>query len=165
MALTSFSSSNTIAWTLSNSTNTAYSAITQGDNVQFTGNGVDTTTFNQLFTAYYTILAAGTQVIDLFSFTNIVNEAVAFTKVYELFILVDTGSGGNILVQPGASNALQWFFNGSTQGINLPNGTGVCYMLPISGTGQTVDATHRNILLTNSGGSTVGVKITVMGKA
>lgn len=166
MPLTSLQVNNSLTYQLQTAGANGYTGLSAGPNtIQFVPTAIDLTSFTQIYDNHYTLANSASQTFDMFSCVNQVNESVVFTAVYGFILVVDAGTNGNILVQPGASNALQWFLNGSTQGVNIPNGSGVSYQNSLTGSGITVDSTHRNILITNTGSASVGFYLAVWGKA
>ncbi len=130
------------------------------DTNTFSHSGINLTTWSQLFAAQYTIAASGTQNIDLSSFTNIVTEATTFAKVLALAFFA---SGSSATLSPGASNALVWFFGSATDSITIVDGGCFAIGAPITAVGQTVDGSHKNLLITNPGATTLTVTILVLG--
>lgn len=95
----------------------------------------------------YSIAASGTQTIDMSAFTDLAGTAITPSKALVL-ILIPTGAG--VKLEPGASDPLTWFFAGTTPSVSIPVGGLFVYAEPV---GQTVDATHKNLKLTNLSGS------------
>jgi hypothetical protein len=162
MPLQNATMSNNLSWQLT-APRTGFSAAQQGaDGISANLNGISFTTFNQLFAAQYTILAAGTQVIDLSTFTNLVGEATGLGHALTISMTV-TGTNANVALSPGASNGLVWFFGGTSPTISLTTGCSFCFSGPAAGPGQVVNGTHKNMLLTNNGSGTATVKVVVLG--
>ncbi len=163
MPLTQLQNNCNLSWQLS-AIVAGFNPTTQGvDSINFGAGNIDLTIINNLFLAQYVLNPSDVVTIDLQDFTNLVDEHVVFTKAFSVALLVAAGAGGNVLFQPGVSNPFTWFFNGATQGINVPNGAGFNYQLPGGGPFQTVDATHKTLRLTNTGGTVCTVKIGVAG--
>jgi len=153
-----------LAWLLSK-TNTGFVDSEQGpDSKGFSLQGLDVAIQNQLFAAKYTVLASGTQVIDLSTFTNLVSQATGLTSVLTLFLL-PTGTNAICKLEPGASNPLTWFFSGTTPAISIPAGGTFVFSNPGTGTGQTVDGTHKNLLVTNTGAGTLSLTVLAIGSS
>ena len=110
--------------------------------------------FDLLLASNYSIASGGgTQTYDLFSFNDLQGNAASFSEngALSLYILPLVG---NVVLSPGAANPLTWFFGGTTPTVMLTAGGVFVFSLPPVGPGQTVDATHRNLTLTNNGAST-----------
>ncbi len=163
MPLNQLSLGSTLTWQLSLPV-TGFAARTQGtDNVSVDLSGISLVTWGELFAAQYTIAAAGTQVVDLRSFTDPTGKAITGTKSLLLYVTV-TGAAADLLnIKPNtASNALVWFFGTTADSVNVPGGGALLYTAGAGGTGATVDATHRNLLLANSGAAALTVKVIVV---
>ena len=165
MPLTQLGLNANLSWILRKS-NTGFGETTEGpDSLNFNINGVDVSTWNQLFTGRYSIAASGTQNIDLTSFTNLLNESVTFAHVLCMEIRT---VGGQITLSPGASNPFSWGF-GTTGGSGSPvanwtiNNGGVFLVCEPTSGGIVVNSSHKNILLTNNGGTTSTVTIVIAG--
>ena len=110
--------------------------------------------FDEMFFAQYTMAAAGTQVVDFRSFANLIDPSgtVTATGIAALFIAVQSAVAGSdavtITLEPGASDALAWPLTGTAPVLTIENG-GVQQIA--RATAFAVDATHRNLLLTNTG--------------
>lgn len=120
-------------------------------------------TYNQLFSARYTILAAGTQAVDFYSFTNLAGESVTATKIYAVVIVV-TGAGSSVKVEPHGTNPLTWFFAGTTPSITIPGSAtpGGLFVFSEGGT-ETMNATTRQWLLTCSGATATVDVVAIVG--
>lgn len=116
------------------------------------------TAYDQVFTARYTIAAAGTQVIDLSSFTNEVGEAVTGTLAVGILYL-PTGSTSK--VEADGTNGLMWFCTGTTPAVPVADGGFFAYGEP---TGTTIDATHKRLKITNTGGTSLTADVLVFVK-
>jgi hypothetical protein len=120
------------------------------------------TTYQQALIAEYTILAAGTQTVDLSSFTTLLFQAVTTANKVLGFIVKATGDTGVLKIEPGASNPLTWFFGGTTPSISLECGASGCCLMLMDGVAETVDGTHKTILLTNTGAATITVSLEII---
>lgn len=122
----------------------------------------DESVYNQVFSAQYTILAAGTQAVDFYSFTNLVGEAVTATKMYAVLVKV-TGAGAAVKVEPHGTNPLTWFFGGTSPSITLPgSATGSVFVFSEGGT-ETLSSTVRQWLLTCSGATATVDVVAIVG--
>ncbi len=164
MPLTSIGISSSFTWQLSR-TNTGFANATQGsDSLAFSANTLSVATWNELFAATYTILTTGTQVVDLRAFTDLVSTVVTTADKVLAFQITVTGTATDALnVKPHtASNALVWPFGTTADSINVYGGGSVAYSMGVTSVGQTIDATHRNWLLTNNGAGTLTVKVVAL---
>lgn len=114
-------------------------------------------TWDQLFAAYYTIAASGTQLIDLSSFTSLVGEAVTGTSALFL-VLIPTGVDAECTIEPDATNGLEWFFGAGT--LVIPTGGFLMYCEPDAG-GVVIDGTHKELLVTNTGSDTLTLYVLI----
>lgn len=161
MALTSVGLQASLRWKQFRAGSTGYGDLTQGDDSKgFNLNGVSTTTFNQLYTASFTLAAAASTTVDLQNVVTLVYETIAFTKVLSLMVLP---VGSECTLSPGAADPLTWFLTGTTPAVVIPAGGLFMFSLPSTSTGQTVDATHKTLKLLNSGATSLTVSITVIG--
>lgn len=160
MALTGFSFAVSTSWALER-TQTPFASSSESDSVYFALASLDTAVWNQVYVAQLSIATVSSTTIDLTSFTNLVNETVAFDHVLSIFV---QPNGADITIAPGASNGLVWFFGGTTPTIAIPNGAVFAYSLPDTSTGQVVDATHKTLLFTNTGLTTTLVDVVILGQ-
>lgn len=117
--------------------------------------------FNHAYVAQASLAASGTTTIDLYSFTTLAGESVTITKLIALmFQPYASVTGGQLTIEPGASNPLAWIMAGTTPSITLDVGTspGACFLMA-NGTTVTVSSTSRNIKLSNPGSQTITVDI------
>jgi hypothetical protein len=161
MPLTQVSLNNTLSFTLSGTTN-GFPVSAGPDNIASNLQGINTTTWNQLFAQTYSITASGTQAFDLTSFTNLISESVTLMHALVLVIQV-TGTNAVVTLGPSASNGLVWFFGGTSPTIAVPNGGFFAYSLGAASTGQVIDSTHKSMTLTNTGSGTATVVISILG--
>lgn len=120
----------------------------------------DGTTFNQILVAQYSLAASGTQTVDLYSFTNIVNESVTATKFKGILLKATaTVTGGQLAIEPGASNPFPLGLSGTSPVLTLDVGTDGCEFLIRNGTTMTVSSTVRNVKLSNPGTQTITVSV------
>ena len=147
-------------WIMSR-TNTGFATTVAGpDSINFTLTGINTTTFNQLAPLQYTILTTASQTVDLSALVNTVYES--FGLLHALTIVVSP-VGSSVTIAPGASNGLTWWFGGTTPTITVPAGGFFCFSEPVAGPGHVVDATHKTLLFTNNGGTTLTLSLLVIG--
>jgi hypothetical protein len=122
----------------------------------------DTGTYSQYLTKRYTVAGAASQTVDLTSFTDdFFGTAGAMTGVIGIMVL-PTVTSGSCKIEPGDSNALTWFFSGTTPAITVPSG-GCFFFAQL--TSQTVDATHKTLKFTNTHGSnSMTLDLVIIGK-
>lgn len=145
-----------VSWVLAK-TNTGFNDTEQKGSASFSS-APSASTYNHVFTAQYSIAASGTQAVDFRgAWTNTAGESVTGAKILGFFIKV-TGSTGVLKVEPHSSNGLTWpFATGSAVSLT-PSTTGACW-LHCDGTHGTVDGTHKQWLLTNTGSATITVTL------
>lgn len=102
---------------------------------------------------------------DISSFTNNVGETVAPTKALGIEVIT-MSSYSDSLAQcqyaPGSSNGLSWFLSGTTPAITIPLGGAFALSGPATGTGQTIDSTHKTIRITNPGYGPLNVIVAIL---
>ena len=160
MALTGFQFVTSTNWALQKSL-TPWSNSSEADSLYFSLSSVDIATWTQVYVNQLSIAAAGTQTIDISSFTNLVAEATTFAHVLAIYV---QPTGAAITFAPGAANGLVWFFGAVGNSIAIQDGGYFSYSMPYSSSGQVVDGTHKNLLFTNTGGSTTLVNVVILGK-
>ena len=118
---------------------------------------------------YGTILSiagGGTTTLDLTSVTDLAQRATqSFGRVkFIALALLSTAQGGSaatkVTVGKAASNANTLFLSGNTDGIEIKNGQFLLFG-DAGAAGQTVDSTHKNVLITNDDGS-VAAKLAIL---
>lgn len=155
MSLTTSAFNITAAWTQSQS-NSPFAASSQGNDSVVYSASPSTTTYSEVFLGSYSVLAAGTQTLNLRSFTNLLNQSVTATKVLAIFLRATaTVTGAKMKIEPGGSDPLAWFFGGTGPYVELEVGTAGAAFAVAEGVAETVDGTHKNILVTNSGTQTM----------
>jgi hypothetical protein len=156
MPLTRSSLTINTQWSLENP-ETGYATTKQADKHTYSLTPA-VVTFDQVYSKIHTIVASDDLEIDLFdAFTNLVGESVTAVKVCSIEISV-TGDDGGCKFEPGAADALTWFLSGTSPAITIPVGGAMVFA---QATAETIDATHRNILLTNTSATDpIDVKIT-----
>jgi len=119
----------------------------------------DTTEYNHKIFDQYTLIAGGTQIVDLRQFVSEVSgESVTASKVLTLELKATGDAGGKIKIQPYSSNGLVWPFGDASDSITLRVGElGQCTLAIQDGDAAVVGDAERNILLTNTGTETVTV--------
>lgn len=138
----------TSSWTQTKTT-TGREDVTQGpDSVSKTVT-FDVASVNRVYVYPISLAASGTATIDLQAVTTLLAESDVWTKVQGLELTVDSG-GGNIKLEPGASNPLTWFFSGTTPAITVKAGG---FLAIGDGSTFTVSATVKTLKLTNLSGS------------
>lgn len=162
MALDSIGISATVSWALSRAV-TGFADVTQGpDSLSFSSNSLSTATWTEIFAAEYTLAAAGTQVVDLRTFTDLVGNSVTGTKAMALMLSVSGAATDWLNVKPNSSNGLQWFFGGTAEGVSVPGGGVILFSEGAGSSGTTVDATHKQLLLTNNGAANLTATIAAL---
>jgi hypothetical protein len=159
MALTQIGISASMSWTLTKAA-TGFVDITQGpDAASFSSNALSVATWTELFAAQYTIAAAGTQAVDLRAITDLAGNSATATKAMT-FLVLATGATTDLLnIKPHGTNGLVWFFGGTTEGVNVPGGGMLMFSEGATSAGFTIDATHKQFLLTNNGSGSLTVKV------
>lgn len=143
-------------------TDTGYGTVTRKVVKQLVASTI--TTYNVVYSSELSIGSGGSTTVDFFaSFNDLLGTSNSLTKAAGLLVL-PTGSG--VVVQPGAANPLAWFL-GTFGGSGSPVGTltvhsGGC-LLFYDGSTQTVDATHRNVLFSETGGNPLTLDVVLWG--
>ncbi|VTR93208.1 unnamed protein product [Gemmata massiliana] len=162
MPLTQIGLSASVTWQLSRAV-TGFADVTQGsDAAIFSSNGLNTATWNEVFAAQYAIAAAGTQAVDLRTFTDLTGTSVTADKAMAVLVLVTGATGDKLSIKPHGTNGLQWFFGGTAEGVNVPGGGCLMFSEGSTSGGTTVDATHKQLLLTNNGSAPLTVKVVAL---
>jgi hypothetical protein len=146
-------------WTQTRS-NSPFGTSTQGPDSLVYSATPSTTTYSEVYLGSYSVAASGTQNLDFRSFTSTLGASVTATKIIAIMLKATaTVTGAKMKIEPGASNALTWFFGGTSPYIELEVGTdGACFFAG-EGVAETVDGTHKNILITNSGTQTMTLSV------
>lgn len=148
MGLTVASIAATGSWTQTRST-TGTLDVTQGPDSVSPSVTLDVTSINRLGYWNISLAASGTATYDLTSVTTLISETDAWTKVQAIVLTVDSG-GGNIKLEPGASNPATWFFSGTSPAITVKAGG---FLALGDGSTYTIDATHKTLKVTNTSSS------------
>ncbi|AMV25527.1 hypothetical protein VT84_14105 [Gemmata sp. SH-PL17] len=136
--------------------------LTQGDNqVVFSLPDLDTDVWDDAYAAVLTIASSASTTIDLKSFTNLAGESVALTKALAIVVKV-AGTSGVLKITPGASNGLVWFA-GSTDGHVVRAGESFTQAGDPTGSGITVDSTHKTLTFANTGATSITVTVAIVG--
>jgi hypothetical protein len=139
--------------------NTGFASSTQKGKIQFLSSP-SATTYNHVYQSSTTLAAAANTTIDFYSFTSSVGEAVTATKLLGVQITATaTVTGGQLKIEPGASNPLDWPFSGTTPAITLTVGTSGACVVWVAGTTQTLSSTIRNWKISNPGSQSVTVTV------
>ena len=159
MPLTQVNLSASVSWALARAV-TGFADVTHGpDAKSFSLNALDPDVWNEVFGAQYTIAAAGTQAVDLRTFTDFAGTSVTADKALAVIVLVEGAGADRLNVLPHGTDGLQWFFGGTTEGVDIPGGGMLMFSEGADSTGTTVDATHRQLLLTNNGAADLVVTV------
>lgn len=160
MSLETVKLSTSIQFTLSK-TVAGYDSISHDDAKSFNLTP-DTDTYSQHLTKRYSVAGGASQTVDLQSFTDdFFGTAGSMTGVLGILVL-PTVTGGGCKIEPGDSNALTWFFSGTTPGVTVP--TGGCFFFAQT-TSQTVDTSNKTLKFTNTHGSNVmTLDLVIIGK-
>lgn len=148
MPLTEGYLSSTSSWTQAKETTGRVDA-TQGPDTVASTVTFSVATVNRIYTYPISLAASGTATIDVQAVTTLLAESDAWTKVQGIQLTVDSG-GGNIKLEPGASNPLTWFFSGTTPAITVKAGG---FMALGDGSTFTASSTVKTLKLTNLSGS------------
>lgn len=153
MGLTQLTLNCALGWAESK-TNTGFAATKFGPASDFFNLlGIDLGDVDELAALKVTSLAASaTHTVDLTNLQNLVGESFAFDKVMGLFVK-PVGSGSELTFGTGASNGLDWIFDGGA--LVVPPGCGFCFAAAVGDTGTAVDSMHKTLDFTNSGASTM----------
>lgn len=68
-----------------------------------------------------------------------------------------------LVLSPGAANGLQWFFEDTSDKAYVPVGGAMAWCGYHGGSGTTVDATNRNLTITNRAAETIAASILLLG--
>jgi len=134
-----------MSWALSQPV-TGFSPLRAGENPGFSLS-LPMATFNRVQYKQFPLAPAALLTIDFYSWLDVFTAPMTTTKIAALFLQV-TGTGAQMKIAPGTTNALVWFFGGTSPSLTFPTGTGICLGQP---TAQVVDATHRNFDISNPG--------------
>ncbi len=163
MALDSVSVQASVTWEMSRA-NTGFADTTQGsDTANFALSALDAATWDALFAAQYTIAAAGTQAVNLRAFTDLAGNSIAAAdKVLNILILVTGATADKLNVKPHGTDGLKWFFENASYGVDIPGGGCLLFSEGATSAGTTIDASNRQLLLTNNGSAALTVKVVAL---
>ena len=161
LAANSVIASATLSWKQSQINDSGtFGATTQGPDSFTARYTPNTTTYNEILLDTFVLNAAANTTIDFRSFANLLNNTVTATGVLGMLIKATaTVTGGQLQIEPGASNPLNWFLGGTSPTITLDVGTAGAGLQIWEGTTQTVNATVRNVLFSNPGTQAVTVTL------
>lgn len=161
-ALTQVGISASISWTLARAV-TGFKSVGQGqDSVAASNSALAVATWTELFAAQYTVATTGTQVVDLRAFTDLVSNSVTGTKAMAIIVLVAGAAADKLNVAVNASNGLVWPFHNTSSSIDIPGGGFNLFSEGPTSTGTVIDATHKQLLLTNNGSADLVVTVAVV---
>jgi hypothetical protein len=156
--LTQVSLNASLTWQLARAVAGFTDVLHGPETAAFTLATLDTAVWNELFAAQYVVAGSGgTQTVDLRTFNDLPGNAVTADKALVFVVLVAGAATDRLNVKPHGTNGLQWFFGGTTEGVNVPGGG--LLLFADAEPGVTVDATHKQLLLTNNGGGSLTVKL------
>lgn len=157
MALNSTTVNMSIGWNLSNTVVTNADPIDISDTLVISATPTRTNSnYNRILRKTYTIAGAGTQVVDLASFTDDYNAGAAVVLTKAIGILIK-GTQAYTLGPNNAANPLNWFFGGSTQTVAFAANEGFCALCAVTFT------TGSKLLITNTSGSSGTFEIAIIG--
>lgn len=152
-----------IQWTLTD-TVTGWGSATQGQNaVTFKLGTVDFSAWDQAYAVSVTLAGGADRDIDLTALLNFLNESVTFTAIlavgFKCTSTVAAAPNGKLVVTPSAA----FGFNAITDKVTvLPDGA-VVVSAPTTSTGYTVDSTHKNLNVANTGTDSIVATVVVVG--
>lgn len=150
--------------------NTGWPNATQGTNTLAANlKGVDLDVWDNAYVANVPVAGGATVTIDLRNFTTLIFEpAVAFDRVFGIAVVTELAdpaeTAASLVIGPGASNGLVWFFGSAGDTITLQAGDVFLKMAPATDvTGFTVDGTHKTLDLTNPGTDDLVATVIILG--
>lgn len=161
-ALSQLTLNATIGWLLSKAVTGFSNTVQYQDSLAFNNSSLTLTTWTEVSVQTYTIASAGTQVVDLRSFTDPIGNSVTGTKAMALVIAVTGAVGDRLNVAPNASNGLVWPFHDASSSVDIPGGGFLLFSEGASSTGTTIDGTHKQLLLTNNGSASLTVNLVAL---
>ncbi len=136
---------------------TGFSSSHQGpDQVAFNF-APDATLYDEVYTTQFTLAAAATLTLDLYSFVNLFGLTITAVSIIN-FIITAIGDTGKLKIAPGGSNPINFWFSGTIPALTLECGPAGCVILLGDGVKKTLSATHRTIDVTNTGAVTITVR-------
>lgn len=120
----------------------------------------DTAVYQHALIAQYTLAAAATQVIDLYSLVSDVDGAVTITKFRGVLIEATASiTGGQVRIERDATNGWAGLFDDATDKFTMSVGTEGCAFMWLNGATVVVSNTSKRVLLTNPGSQSVTVRV------
>lgn len=158
MALTLANISASLQWILTK-VNSGFKSSKQGPDSLSASINYDTTTTNKIILSQFTLTSGATQTIDLQSAVDLLGASVTMTKAVALEF---TSVGNDVKLTCAGTNGLTaWFLRNSGE-LWVTDGGFVCVGWTYA-KAVTVDATHKNIVFTNSSGASAVVTVSVLG--
>jgi hypothetical protein len=153
MPLTKATYASKVSWTVTN-TPAGFRAASQSDSVSYSSR-LDTTLVKNALAGSVTLAAGASLTVDLFAaFTDLAGGSFSATKVYG-FELIALGENAKVKMEPGATDALTWFFAGTTPSLTVVAPGAASHL---DGAHTTIDATHRNVKFTNTGSADLAME-------
>lgn len=151
-----------LEWTYTK-TVTGFNPVSQQGSVAF-NLAPDAATYDHAYVTQFSLAASADSTVNLYSFTNVVGESVTATKLLGYAVYVTgTVAGGQIKIEPGASDPAAFPLSGTSPAITLAVGTGLkCGIVVITGTAFTLSNTIKNVKFSNPGTQTVSVNLAVL---
>lgn len=115
--------------------------------------------FDRVYADNIDIAGSTNTTLDLTSLTDRLGDAINFSKILFVFILP---TDSNVTIEPGASNGLE-LFGGTGRPVTVLDGGALLFGGKPSGTGITVDGTHKTVKLTNETATDMTVTIIIAG--
>jgi hypothetical protein len=158
--LNTLSLSENLSWSQSHANNGTFQPTTQGlDSVQFTLQGINVTTFNEIDCQYLTITAGSNTTIDLTAMQDLVYQNFSFGHVLGIAV---KPVGGNITLSAGASNGQKWFLN-SGGNITINGGGSMFWFDSPSNSGTVINAGNKTLKFANNDAVTSNCTISIVG--
>lgn len=155
MALSRTGIDMSLSWAFTNSVVTGARAIEISDSLSLV-NVPAVATYNRVMRKYYSIASAGTQVIDLASWTDDYNAGAAVVLTKAIGIIL-TGTQAFRIEPNNAANPLPWIFGISTNYLTFGADEGFAALKAVTFT------TGSKLLLTNQGGSAGTYSLAIIG--
>jgi hypothetical protein len=151
-----------LSWSSSVANASGFGPRTQGpDSIDFTLNGLNLNTFNQIHSGDVTVGASGHTDIDVTNLVNLNDEPVSFGHLEAIMLVAN---GGNLVITPTSANPLLGIFGGASDA-SIPltglftwtNGTGTDTL------GYATSGTSKTFRLNNVGSGAATVSIGILG--
>jgi hypothetical protein len=125
--------------------------------------GTTSDKFDRLGTYEFTILASGTQILDLQAASAIDGAALALVECRHLRIQSDDANVGNVTLEVDGTNGWAAWIDTVAAALIIVPGSTHGFTAGLDG-GYVVDATHKELLLTNLDAlNSVTIRIDVVG--